>query len=370
VARRDLYEILELPRKAPAAEVKKAYKRLARKYHPDLNPGDRSAEERFKEISEAYATLSDPEKKKRYDTLGIVGDAPAGGPGPGWGGVHFDGFDFNGPQGGTGGFADIFESFVNTAQAGPPPGPLPGDDLVYPLTITLREAYEGKKARIPVRHTIACKACGGDGRIEPPKRTPCRRCSGTGKVGLSRGPFSFAQPCPQCGGTGADPGEPCRECRGTGGKETSETVEVALPSGVDTGSRVRVRGKGQTGRLGGPPGDLYIETHVLPDPTFEREGPHLKVKVPVTFTEAVLGAKIEVPTLSGTARLKVPPGTASGQVFRLRERGMPSPRGGSAGDLLVEVAVSVPAVLDERSKELLREFERLNPESPRRYNAV
>jgi len=367
VARRDLYEILELPRKASVAEVKKAYKRLARKYHPDLNPGDKSTEERFKEISEAYSILSDPEKKKRYDTLGTVGEAPAGGP-PG--GVHFEGFDFDGPAGGAGGFADLFETFVSSAQAAPPQGPRPGEDLIYPLTITLREAHAGKKARIQIHHTIPCKACGGGGRVEPPRRTPCARCSGTGKVGLSRGPFSFAQPCPQCHGTGMDPGQPCRECGATGARETSDTVDVTLPAGVDTGSRVRVRGKGQAGMRGGPPGDLYIETHVLPDPVFQREGPHLRVKVPVTFVEAVLGAKIEVPTLAGNARLKIPPGTASGQIFRLRERGMPSPRGGAPGDLLAEVAVAVPAVVDERSKELLREFERLNPESPRPYNGT
>jgi len=365
VARRDLYEILELPRKASLSEVKKSYKRLARKYHPDLNPGDKSMEERFKEISEAYSVLSDPDKKKRYDTLGTVGDAPSGAPG---GGVRFEGFDFDSPAGGAGGFADLFETFVSSAQAGPPPGPRPGEDLIFPLSITLREAFSGKKARIHVRHTVPCKACGGDGRLQPPRRIPCPRCSGTGKVGLSRGPFSFAQPCPACRGTGADPGQPCRECGATGARETSDTVDVAVPPGVDTGSRVRVRGKGQAGIQGGPAGDLYIETHVQPDPVFQREGPHLKVKVPVTFPEAVLGAKIDVPTLAGAARLKIPPGTASGQVFRLRERGMPSPRGSAPGDLLVEVTVAVPSTVDERSKELLREFERLNPESPRPYN--
>lgn len=366
MARRDLYEVLELPRKASVAEVKKAYKRLARKFHPDLNPSDRSAEERFKEIAEAYAVLGDPEKKKRYDTLGTVGDAPSGGGAPG-GGVRFEGFDFNGPSGGVGGFADLFESFLNSAQAGPT-GPHAGEDLIYPLTLTLREAFEGKKTRLTVRHTSPCRSCAGRGRRDLPKRAPCPSCSGTGKVGLSRGPFSFAQPCPRCGGSGEAPGDPCRECGGTGVREVSDTVEISVPPGVDTGSRVRVKGKGQAGHQGGPPGDLYIETHVAPDPTFQREGPHLRVRVPVTFPEAVLGAKIEVPTLTGAARLRIPPGTASGQAFRLRERGMPSPRGGAAGDLLVEVSVAVPAVVDERSKELLREFERLNPESPRRYN--
>lgn len=367
MARRDLYAILDLPKKASISEVKKAYKRLARKYHPDLNPSDKTAEERFKEISEAYATLSDPEKKKRYDTLGTTGDVPAGySPG---GGVRFEGFDFDGPSGGTGGFADLFESFVSSAQAGAPLGPRPGEDLIYPLALSLHEAYTGKKARVTVRHTVPCRACAGRGRVEPSRRNNCSRCSGTGKVGLSRGPFSFAQPCPSCHGSGADPGELCRECGGTGTRETTETVEAAIPAGVDTGSRVRLRGKGQAGHNGGTAGDLFIETHVTPDPTFQREGPHLRVKVPVTFPEAVLGAKVEVPTLAGLARLKIPPGTASGQVFRMRERGMPSPRGGAQGDLLVEVAVAVPTVVDEQSKELLREFQRLNPESPRSYTS-
>ncbi len=368
MARRDLYEILELPKKASLADVKRAYKRLARKYHPDLNPKDRSAEERFKEISEAYAVLGDPEKKKRYDVQGGAWDAPPSGGAPGgWGGVKFEGFDFDAPPGGAGGFADLFETFLGAAQQQPPPGPRPGEDLVYPVTVTLREAFSGKRVRLSVRHTVPCKTCGGDGRAAQAKRAACRRCGGTGKVGLSRGPFSFAQPCPACRGTGADPGEPCRDCGGTGVREATETVEAAIPAGVDTGSRVRLKGKGQAGASGGPPGDLYIETHVSADSLFSREGPHLKVRVPITFPEAVLGAKIEVPTLSGGARLKIPPGTPSGQVFRLRERGMPSPRGGVAGDLLVEVAVAVPSVADERSKELLKEFERLNPDNPRSY---
>ncbi|MCI4397546.1 MAG: J domain-containing protein [Acidobacteria bacterium] len=367
MARRDLYEILEVPKKASIADVKKSYKRLARKYHPDLNPNDKAAEERFKEISEAYAVLGDPEKKKKYDSYGAAWDAGADAS-QGWNGVKFEGFDFDGPSGETGGFSDIFESFLGAANARKATGPRQGEDLVYPVTITLNEAFTGKKIRLSIRHTVPCKTCGGEGRTVSGRKAPCRRCGGTGRIGLSKGPFSFAQPCPACHGTGQDAGDICRDCGGTGAKETTETVEASIPAGVDTGSRVRLKGKGQAGRGGGIPGDLYIETHVLPDKVFYREGPHLKVKVPVTFAEAVLGAKIEVPTLSGGAMLKIPPGTPSGQVFRLRERGMPSPRGATPGDLLVEVNVAVPAVVDERSKELLREFARLNPENPRSYN--
>jgi molecular chaperone DnaJ len=186
---------------------------------------------------------------------------------------------------------------------------------------------------------------------------------------MARGPFSFQRPCDECGGTGQDPGERCTACGASGVKTISDTVDVSIPPGVDTGSRIRLKGKGQAGRMGGPQGDLYIETHILPDPLFAREGPNLKVKVPITFPEAALGARVEAPTPGGGARVKIPPGTSSGQVFRLKGRGMPSLRGAQPGDLLVEVTVTVPAVVDEKSKELLREFERLNPEDPRGYNS-
>lgn len=359
----DLYQCLELQHGASEPEVKKAYKRLARKFHPDLNPGDKHSEERFKEISEAYATLSDPAKKKQYDTYGSVGPQQPHGPD-----VHFTGYDFDSGAVGATGFEDLFETFLHTAQRRADSGPQPGQDLVYPITIALQEAYSGKKARIAVSHTVACGACKGQGRVAPSRKKPCPKCSGSGKVGVSKGPFSFARTCEACGGAGQDPGDPCPSCAGAGSREETDTVEVSIPAGVDTGSRVRLKGKGQAGMRGGPPGDLYIETHVAPDPVFQREGPHLKVRVPITFPEAVLGARIEVPTLSGGAVLKVPPGTSSSQIFRLRERGMPALRGGSAGDLLVEVGLVAPPVVDERSKELLREFQRLNPENPRPYH--
>jgi molecular chaperone DnaJ len=358
MARRDLYEILELPRGASVPEVKKAYKRLARKYHPDLNPGDKKAEERFKEISEAHSILSNPEKKRQYDLHGTVGNEPPADPG-----VRFTGFDFEG--GPAGGFEDLLETFMHSARVPEESGPVHGEDLIYPLTLTLQEAFTGKKTRLAVTHTVACAACRGEGRVASSQKRACSRCQGRGRVGLSRGPFSFQRICSACGGTGVEPGDPCHACGGLGVRQVTETVETSIPAGVDTGSRVRLKGKGQAGRRGGHPGDLYIETHIAPDPRFVREGPNLKVKLPITFPEAVLGAKVEVPTLAGRAVLKVPPATSSGQVFRLRERGMPSPRGGAVGDLLVEVTIVAPPVVDERSKELLREFARLNPESPR-----
>lgn len=361
MARRDLYEVLELAKGASAAEVKKAYKRLARKHHPDLNPKDKTAEDRFKAISEAYAILSDPEKKKQYDLHGTVG--PELPPGPG---VNFSGFDFDASPA-AGGFEDLFETFLRTAQNPQNQQPQQGKDLIFPLTVTLQEAYAGKRTRLTIHHTVTCTACHGEGRTAPAKRKPCAKCGGRGTVGISRGPFSFQRTCQACGGTGDDPGVPCNSCRGEGVMDSAERVEVTIPAGVDTGSRVRLKGKGQAGTRGAAPGDLFIETHVAPDPLFAREGPHLRTKVPVTFPEAVLGSRVEVPTMTGGAMLKIPPGTSSGQVFRLRDRGMPALRGGAPGDLFVEVTIVSPAMVDEKSKELLREFERLNPENPRTY---
>jgi len=356
---KDLYAYLELPSKAPLADVKKAYKRLARKYHPDLNPGDKSAEERFKEISEAYAILSDPEKKKRYDQRGRVEDFAQH---PGGQGVHFEGFNFD-DLGGGASFSDIFESLFQGARR--QDRPESGSDIVVPVTLTLAEAFTGKKVKLTVPHRVSCPSCGGSGRSAPAKRGACPKCGGSGKEGMSKGPFQFARPCRNCGGSGRDPGELCPSCGGSGTKETADKIEVTIPAGVDTGSRVRAKGKGEAGKFGGPPGSLFIETHISKDPFFEREGPNLKIKLPVTFAEAGLGAKIEIPTMTGKTLLKIPPNTRSGQLFRLRGKGMPSLIGGSPGDLIVEVYISMPEILDEKSKELLRDFERLNPENPR-----
>jgi molecular chaperone DnaJ len=357
---KDLYAVLELPQKASMSDVKKAYKRLARKYHPDLNPGDKSSEDRFKDISEAYAILSDPEKKKKFDSRGFIEDfaPPRGGKG-----VHFEGFNYDDLGGGSN-FSDIFESFFQGAPQHDRPES--GSDIVVPVTLTLAEAFSGKKIKLTVPHKISCSVCGGGGRTSPSKREACPKCGGNGKEGISKGPFQFARPCRNCGGSGQNPGEICTSCGGSGRKETVNKIEVNIPAGVDTGSRVRAKGKGEAGKLGGPSGSLYIETHIAKDALFEREGPNLKIKLPLTFTEAMLGAKIEIPTLTGKTILKIPPNTRSEQLFRLRGKGMPSLIGGSPGDLLVEVFISVPDIIDEKSKELLKEFERLNPDNPRR----
>lgn len=356
---KDLYSILELPQKASISEIKKAYKRLARKYHPDLNPGDKGSEDKFKEISEAYAILSDPEKKKKYDTRGYVEDFIPQGRG---GGVHFEGFNFE-DLGGATNFNDIFESFFQNAS--PKEASENGSDIVIPITFTLSEAFSGKRVKISVPRKVQCSHCGGIGKVPPPKPGNCPKCGGSGKEGILKGPFQFARTCRYCGGTGKDPGEICSKCGGSGRIESVEKVEVSIPAGVDTGSRVRVRGKGEAGRFGGAAGSLYIETYIEKDRIFEREGPNLKIKIPVTFTEAVLGAKIEIPTMIGKTLLKIPPNTRSGQFFRLKGKGMPSLIGGNPGDLLVEIYIFIPEIVDEKSKELLREFERLNRDDPR-----
>lgn len=357
---KDLYAVLGLPKRASIEEVKKAYKKLARKYHPDLNPGDKSAEEKFKEISEAYAILSDPEKKKKYDSMGYYEDL--GGDFKG-GGVRFEGFDFEN-LGGVTDFKDLFESFFSGVRR-EENVPEPGKDIIIPVNLTLKEAYKGKKVRISVPRSVECEYCLGKGRVASTRRV-CQKCGGSGKEGILKGPFQFATTCRACGGSGYSPGEICSFCKGEGRIPKVEELEVNIPPGVDNGSRVRIKGKGEAGKNGGSPGSLYVETYIMKDPLFEREGLNLKLKVPITISEAVLGGKIEIPTLSGRALLKIPPLTKSGQVFRLRGKGMPSLLGKPPGDLLVEVYITVPDVIDEKSKDLIREFDRLNPDNPRK----
>ncbi len=356
---KDLYAVLGLQKKSSIEEVKKAYKKLARKYHPDLNPGDKSAEEKFKEISEAYAILSNPEKKKKYDSFGQYEDFDVP---PSRGGVHFEGFNFE-DLGHFSNFNDLFETFFQESPSSNQPEK--GSDIIIPVNLTLKEAFYGKKVRLSVPHNVSCSNCGGSGKVLLSATQKCGRCGGTGKEAVSKGPFQFARTCRSCGGTGKESGEICRKCGGSGKNPTVDRIEVSIPPGVDTGSRIRIKGKGEAGKFGGPAGSLYVETHIEKDPLFEREGPNLKIKIPITYSEAVLGAKIEIPTMTGKTLLKIPPSTKSGQVFRLREKGMPSLLGKNPGDLLVEVYISIPDVVDEKSKDLLREFEKLNPENPR-----
>ena len=366
----DYYELLGVSRKATLKEIRQAYRKLARKYHPDLNPGDKSAEEKFKQIQEAYDVLSEPKKRQMYDQFGFYAENYSGGPPPGAGagpgGVHFDfgGFDFGGVGGAS--FRDLFSQIFRGSGAEPmPTQPEPGSDLEYQIEIGFWEAVRGTVKKLTITRLDACAQCRGAGSVGGAQQV-CTACGGSGHTTQVSGGMRFNLTCPRCGGTGRLR-TICRTCGGEGRVRRAETLEVRIPAGVQTGSRVRVAGYGNAGTLGGPPGELYIITDVQPHPYFERRGDDLYTLVPITVTEATLGAKIEVPTLDGRALLRIPPGTNSGQKFRLREKGVPSVRApGKRGDQYVEVQVVVPKPVDERVRTLLRELGRLAPEDPRR----
>jgi molecular chaperone DnaJ len=361
---KDYYRILGVERTATAAEIKRAYRKLARKYHPDLNPGDKSAEAKFKEIQEAYSVLSDPKKKGQYDQFGFVGEQPPPGPGPGAGGPGFEGFDFS--DAGTSTFADFFERlFGRGARGAPRPGPEAGEDLHYTMKIGFEDAINGLQTRIQLNRLVGCPRCGGSGQLQTSGRGRCPTCGGTGRTTLQRGAMKFTTTCPTCQGTGVIRGEDCPECRGQGVIQRTEQINVKIPAGVDAGSRVRVPGKGNFGRNGGPPGDLYISLEVGPHPYFRRQGPDILLKVPITVPEASLGAQIEVPTLRGQTTIQIPPGTKSGQKFRLRGMGVSVPGGRTRGDEFIEVVIVPPAVQNQRVRELMKELAKVSAENPR-----
>jgi molecular chaperone DnaJ len=361
MASEDYYKILNVPRGASADEIKKAYRKLARKYHPDVNPGSKQAEERFKRISEAYEVLSDPKKREIYDAYGTYSESFQGG-GPGRGGpkVDFSRFDFSG-FGGTS-FSDIFSQFFRNEPTAPQSRK--GEDLEYQISISFADALMGVQTPINYSRKESCPSCQGRGQAAGTKEQVCTACRGSGQIDQGHGRLRFNTPCPQCGGSGRL-GRACGPCGGEGRIQKTESLEIRIPPGVQNGSRIRFAGKGNAGTQNAPPGDLHIITTVAAHPFFERIGDNIYCKIPITVTEAALGAKIEVPTVDGRAVLKIPPGTQSGQKFRLREKGAPSLRAATRGDQFVEVRVVVPHVADERSKELLRELARLNPEDPR-----
>lgn len=385
MAKKDYYSILGVKKDAKADEIKKAYRRLARKHHPDVNPGDKAAEDKFKQVQEAYDVLSDAKKRKVFDRFGYYADnldpdspfAPSGagsGSAQGEPGFDFSGFDFTGTSGGTGGssFRDIFSDLFgggggNTRREPEPPKPLPkkGRDIEMPMSMSFEEAFAGLTRNITVNRSEQCSRCQGAGDTGGPVVT-CTTCKGTGQVMRTGGRLQFSQACPDCEGTGRRR-EPCSLCNGKGTTPKTEQVKVKIPAGVDTGSRVRVPKKGQGGRLGAEPGDLYIITNVGKHKFLERKGDNIYITVPITVPEAALGTKIEVPTVEGKAALKIPAGTESGQKIRLRERGFPSLRNPSLrGDQFVEVKITLPKVISEETKDVLREFEKLNPENPRK----
>jgi molecular chaperone DnaJ len=373
-AKHDYYKTLQLEREASDEEVKKAYRKLARKYHPDLNPGDKGSEERFKAVQEAYDVLSDAGKRQIYDHLGYYSatGAPPGGaahnPGMGFGGFDFEQMARNraGGRGRAGadggGFGDLFSQFFRRG-AEPEHVPEKGSDLEYALNITFGQAIRGTQSRLNVMRQEVCGPCGGTGTVG--HSTPaCPQCNGKGTVSQMAGAMRFDLSCPRCNGRGKL-ANACTACHGEGRAARTESVEIRIPPGAKSGSRLRVAGKGNSGTMGGVAGDLYITTRVEPHPFFTREGDDIEIQVPVTVSEAGLGAKIEVPTIDGRTTLKVPQGTQNRQRFRLREKGVHNPQKNRRGDQIVEVYIQPPPSGDERTREILRELAQLHPEDPR-----
>jgi molecular chaperone DnaJ len=403
--KKDYYAALGVKKSASADEIKKAFRKLARKHHPDVNPGDKGAEEKFKTISEAHEVLSDPKKRKIYDQLGFYSDNidpaaaeayarqgggssgggfpggfPGGQPGggsAGAGGVHFDfgGFDFSDfadnarggkrSSGGGSSFRDIFSGIFSGDRGGVEvdEGPEPGSDLEYQVNVPFWTAIRGGVMRLNITRRDACPTCQGHGFVEAPGT--CPQCHGKGTVEQTGGRMKFNVQCPRCHGTGKNIST-CPTCHGEGFVERTEPLEVRIKAGTRDGQRIRIPGKGNAGLRGGVAGDLYAIIRAGDHPVFHREGDDIHLTVPVSATEAALGSKIEVPTIDGRALLKIPPGTQSGQKLRLREKGVPSAtKEGARGDEIVEVKITVPMPRDERTKELLRELATLHPEDPR-----
>ncbi len=376
---KDYYQTLGVKRDASADEVRKAYRRLARKYHPDLNPGDKTSEERFKQVQEAYDILSDAKKRKMFDQFGFYSESgiPGGGqqppPGAGFG---FGGFDFSDGPGGMGGgppggpgaaagsFSDLFSQFFGQQKsAHQQPVSEKGADLEYSLNIDFWQAVQGTQVKLTIHRLDGCGACRGTGHAGGTTAN-CPQCKGSGNVQQMAGAMKFSLTCPRCGGTGRLRNA-CPSCRGEGRAQINEPVEVRIPAGSATGSRLRVGGKGNAGSMGAPAGDLYITVRVEPHALFTREGDDIGITIPVSVSEAGLGAKIEVPTVDGRALLKIPQGTQNGQKFRLREKGILNSRKNQRGDQIVEISIQAPDIRDDKTRELLRELARLDPRDPR-----
>jgi molecular chaperone DnaJ len=357
----DLYELLGLARGATLIEIKRSYRRLARKYHPDINPGDNAAEALFKEITSAYETLTDPERRQRYDAAGATDGGSATVT------FEFEGFDFSGAHGDASPtFGDLFaEVFAQRQDARSSGAPAPGVDLHASVSLSFDEAMQGAQRRLTLTRRETCRSCHGAGVLRVAEGR-CPRCQGSGMIRSRRGNMVFSKACDRCGGSGRIAETACSACDGAGQETRTETITVRVPPGVADGSRIRVPDKGHAGQRGGRAGDLYIAVQVAAHERFRRDGDDFHVVVPVAVHEAALGARIEVPAPDGHAWLRVPPGTQSGQRFHVRGRGAPSPRNGERGDLVVEVKLVLPRMLDERSKELLREFGRINGDDVRR----
>jgi molecular chaperone DnaJ len=342
--KRDYYEVLGVSRGVSAQELKSAYRKVALQYHPDRNPGDHAAEEKFKECSEAYQVLSDPEKRARYDQFGHAGN-----PFQGFGGAGFGGASINDIFGEI--FGDIFGGRGRSSRG----GKSRGADLRYNLEISFEEAAFGTEVTVRIPRPKRCEACEGTGSADKQVRT-CPTCGGAGEVRFQQGFFAVSRPCNACGGVGQVVQNPCTTCRGAGRVESDSTLSVKIPAGVDTGTRVRLSGEGEPGQLGGPAGDLYVVVHVREHPLFVREDYEVLCEVPISFTQAALGAQIDVPTLDGKVKMKVPAGTQGGKVFRLKGKGIPHLHGGGRGDQHVRVIVETPTDLSRAQRELLEKF--------------
>ncbi len=361
--KRDFYEILSVNRDASDEDIKKSYRKLAMKYHPDRNPDSKEAEDKFKEAKEAYEMLSDPEKRRAYDAYGHAGVNPQMGGGPG---------GFSGEGGFSEAFGDIFGEIFGGAGGrngrGGGPQVYRGSDLRYNMEITLEQAARGTETKIRIPALEACEVCDGSGAKPGTKAKTCTTCGGVGQVRMQQGFFSIQQTCPTCHGGGKVISDPCTACQGAGRIKKHKTLSVKIPAGVDDGDRIRLTGEGEAGVNGGPPGDLYVVVQLKPHNVFQREGADLHCEMPISFTMAALGGEISIPTLNGEAMLKIPAETQSGQVFRLRGKGIKPIRQTSSGDLMCHVVVETPVRLNDRQKELLRELDEINKKDGDKHN--
>lgn len=362
MSKRDLYEILGVAKDASAEDIKKAYRKLAMKHHPDRNPDDKAAEEKFKEVQAAYEVLSDDQKRAAYDRFGHAGVDPSMGAGAG-------GFGGGGPS-----FSDIFGDVFGDIFGGGGRGrggPQRGADMRYTLDIDLEDAVKGTKVQIKVPKLEGCETCNGSGAKKGSAPTTCGTCGGHGQVRMQQGFFTLQQTCPACRGSGKQIKDPCPDCRGQGRVQKQKTLSVSIPAGVDTGDRIRLAGEGEAGPMGGPPGDLYVQVQVAAHEFFSRDGNDLHCEVPISFVDAALGGELEVPTMDGRVKLKIPPETQTGKLFRVRGKGVPSVRGHGQGDLICQVVVETPVKLSSKQKDLLRAFQdslKGADNSPRREN--
>jgi len=362
MSKRDYYTVLGLNRDATEEDLKKSYRKLAMKHHPDRNPDDKDSEAKFKEAKEAYEVLSDPRKRAAYDQFGHAGVDPSAGMGGGRAGPE-----------GFGGFADAFgdifgEIFGQQGRGGRGNGVYRGADLRYNLELSLEDAARGAEVKIRIPAMEECETCHGKGAKPGTEPKQCPTCHGRGEVRVSQGFFSIQQTCPTCHGTGKVIPEPCTACHGAGRVKKHKTLSVKIPPGVDQDDRIRLTGEGEAGLNGGPPGDLYVVVNLKPHQVFQREGADLHCEMPISFATAALGGELEIPTLDGHATIKIPAETQTGQTFRLRNKGIRPVRGSVHGDLYCHVAVETPVKLTSRQKELLREFEAINQEDPGKHN--